>query len=359
MPKILGKYLSSDYYTNPQKSFINYLQTAIRYPLRDLRKKLNKVSVSSLDAEMGDGGKKRSDMMSGDDYEVPNSYNDYSVINIVSDDAPYSPEIGDKLADTIRLNYKIYNLINYDYRKQFFYYKIIGVGGNEKVFGKTYTHQGIMNKYLDGSLDAEAPALKENIDKKAKTAADRFFYGTEKENFQNKHTELLQKFQLENPESFDENKKLIVTNSLIKFLLDNAKGTKETPLILLKRIRREIQEFFERNKELDSLVINSGLINPKTNKPFSGMEYLNNVLKSKTAAKPQKDASDIPSVAQPVEEPLNEDMIYEKLLAESEDDEAFSFRDMFDIAKATAAYKKNIKLQEVRKIIKNILFKNL
>jgi len=351
LPTIIEKYLKTNF-TAGQSNFFNYLQTALRYPLRDLRKKVVRQQASSLDDPMGDGKKSRSDMMAGDEHGE-DSYNDFSVYNVVDTEMPYRPDIGQKISRILSLNYDIYELIRKPSNHQFFYYRIIGEGGTSSKFGQTVTYKGIIQKYLNGDLEQNAPELKDDISKKAKAAAGRFF---------GKNPELFQKFKAQSPQSFNEQGELIADKNLIGFLLNYAKGTKETPLILLKRIRRDIQDFFENNPintgALNQMVADVGLVNPKTNQPFSGMEYLNNLLKSRTSEKvvPEKPVTVSPEKVE-LDESLNEEMIYEELIGEGDGDELFSFNDIYKIAKATVDAKDNA-IQETRNAIRKILVKN-
>jgi hypothetical protein len=291
--------------------------------------------------------------MAGGDEEEVLSYGNYNLSGI-SDEEPYEPEVGQKISVILKLNNDIKNLIenssspmNKDVFGQFFYYKIIGEGGDNKVFGRTLNHKDILQKYLDGTLP---DALKNDISKKVKSAAIEFFRET---------PQMGEEFKLKYPNSFDENGNLVITNDLVIFLLKNARGTKRTPMILLKRIRKDIQNLFlrnaKRNNDLNDLVINSGLINPRTNQPFTGIEYLNNLLKVKSSSSkvevPEKELVEINSQ-------LNEDTINEELLNEGEGDETFSFNDILNIAKASTTKNPNDKLQEARKFIRNMLMKN-
>lgn len=329
MPKYITGYLSNDYFSNPSKSFVNYIQTAIRFPLRDLRKLADKRGMSSLDEPMGDGNKSRSDMVSG---EEKDSYNDYSFLDVVDDDSPYSPEVGAEISKILKLNYDIYDALRKrkDIYGQFFYYKVIGEGGDSNTFGKTYNHAGLLQKFLN---DKNFPTeFSEDIKKRIATQAKSFF---------EKNSELFEKFKKENKNSFDENGNLIVAKPLVEFMLNNAKGTKFSPLVVFKRIRRGIQDLFDTEKKqipLNQLINYYKLINPKTNQIFDGFEYLNSLLKAKTASK-----NEIPSsqpVPAEVNEILKEDLIYEELVHEGEDDEKLSFSDIFKIAKASSEAKK-------------------
>ena len=373
MPVKIQKYVSG-YNESPRSSFINYLQTAIRFALRDLRKLHDKRKTSSLDDTFGDGGKSRGDMIAG---EETDSYNDFNLSNVADDEATYEPEIGVEITRILELNNDIYKLIeksasaaSKEVFSKYFYYKIIGEGGNEKVFGKTLNHAGIIQKYLNGDLPNE---LGKDIAKKIQSSAPKFFAAK---------PEMLAKFKSEHPESFTKEDKILVTKELIKFMSIYAKGNVPNikdgkpelndkgqikliptgPIAIQKRIAKDIKNLFLKNsvrlKELNELVKNSGIIDPKTNNPFDGASYLSRLFKVGPAKQDIEAGVQIPTTT-PVGE-LSEALYEGNLLEEGEEsDDQFSFNDILSIAKATAKIKKNIKLQEAKKIIRNILIKNI
>ena len=83
-------------------NFFNYLQTAIRYPLRDAFRFLSKHQKVSMDDPFGDGKANRGDTMSNDDYEGDSSSN-YDISNI-PDDEKYAPEVGEQIYIILKLN---------------------------------------------------------------------------------------------------------------------------------------------------------------------------------------------------------------------------------------------------------------
>lgn len=370
----IGKYLSNEYFQRESKSFINFLQTALRYPLRDARKFLKKYGMSSIDEPMGDKGK-RSDVMAGEEPKEKDSYNDFNIQKVDDeDDDRYSPGVTDRLAVILKLNNDISTLlIPKQSLYEFFRLRIIGENGNDKIFGNTMSYGDIKRAFKSGVLSDD---LKKDISGKLLGFADKFLIkgyevskkGEEKQIIPGR-TDLLQQFKKEHPESFNEKGQLIASPALLDFLELHVKEDKLRPKTLFKRIRREIQDYFKNNGnrlvKLNQLVIDAGLINPETNKPYDGIDYLNSLLKARTEKKEPKPATNrVPkltntAVAQEVpitEEILDEEMLDESMLDE-EEDERFSFNDILKIAKASANYR-TLQLYETRKKVRTLLLKN-
>lgn len=367
----ISKYLNNEYYQKDNKSFVNYLQTALRYPLRDARKYLKKHGTSSIDEPIGDN-RTRVNTMSDDDYdgndnyENKDSFNDFNTQKVnPEDDDRYTPELSDKLAVILKLNNDIGNLITKKSLQDFFKLRIIGLNGNEKTFGDTMSYGDIKKAFKNNTLSDE---LKFDISKKLLSFADKFLIkgydiskGGNEKIFIPGNIELLKQFKKEHPESFNSKGQLIASPALMDFLEINVKEDKLRPKTLFKRIRREIQDFFKDNKDrlnkLNQIVSDSGLINPETNEQFSGIEYLNSLLKARTE---KKEPKFVPSDTKKQAVPITEDMIYEEITGEntSEEENSLSFTELLNIAKATVITDK-IQLQEARKLIKNILKEKL
>lgn len=367
--KTIQKYLNNGYFQENNKSFVNYLQTALRYPLRDARKYLKSHGTSSLDEPMGDKITRGDSLSSDYDLEKPDSYNDFNLHQAeYGDDDRYEPEVSDKLATILKLNSDINQmLIGKKALYEFFRLRIIGEGGNDKIFGNTFSYGDIKNAFRK---DALLPELKNDISKKLLSFADKFLvkgYTVAKKgesNFIPGRLDLLQQLQKTNPESFNEKGQLIASPALLGLLEVNVKEDKLRPKTLFKRIRREIQDFFEDNDNrrsiLNQLVSDAGLINPSTNQPFDGVGYLNTLLKSRTEKKePQPiDNKNSTTVTVPItEEIIDEDILDEGMLDEGED-ERFSFSDILKIAQASARNEKK-SIQEMKNQIRNILLKNI
>jgi len=181
--------------------------------------------------------------------------------------------------------------------------------------------------------------------------------------------DLLQKFKKEHPESFNEKGQLIASPALLDFLELHVKEDKLRPKTLFKRIRREIQDYFKNNgnrlAKLNQLVSDSGLINPETNKPYDGTDYLNSLLKARTEKKePEPTTNRVPKLTNTAvtqEVPITEEILDEDVLDESmsdeEENERFSFNDILKIAKSSANYRTS-QLYEARKKIRTLLLKN-
>ena len=369
MKETIAKYLSSGYFQRESKSFINFLQTALRYPLRDARKFLKKFGMSSIDEPMGDK-RTRGDMMAGEEEpQEKDSYNDFNVQKVDDeDDERYSPDTSDKLAVVLKLNNGIKDLLSPKKSLQeFFRLRIVGEGGNHEVFGRTFSYGDIKKAFKNGSLSEE---LKNDISKKLLGFADKFLvkgYEVSKKGGEKQvvpgRIDLLQQFKKEHPESFNSIGQLIASPALYDFLDLHVKEDKLRPKTLFKRIRREIQDYFKDNSDrlgkLNQLVSDSGLSNPETGKPLGGIEYLNNLLKARTEEKPAK--STTKKGVSPVEVPiteqiLDEDVLDEAMLDEGEEDR-YTFNDILKIAQFSANAS-NIQMEETRRKVRALLLKN-
>lgn len=374
----IAKYLSNGYFQRDSKSFINFLQTALRYPLRDARKFLKKYGMSSIDEPMGDK-RTRGDMMAGEEEpQEKNSFNDFNIQKVDDeDDERYSPGVTDKLAVILKLNSDINALLALKpVLYEFFRLRIIGENGSDKVFGNTMSYGDIKRAFKSGALSKNSENLRKDIGKKLLGFAEKFLNsgyevskkGEGKQKIPGR-IDLLQQFKKEHPESFNSIGQLIASPALYDFLDLHVKEDKLRPKTLFKRIRREIQDYFKDNSDrlgkLNQLVSDSGLINPDTNKPFDGIDYLNSLLKARTEKKDEKSTSK--KVAAPststvtpevslTEEIIDEDVLDEAMLDENEE-EKFSFNDILRIAQASAKYR-TTQMYETRKIVRALLLKN-
>jgi hypothetical protein len=354
IPIIINKYLSGDYFAGSQKSFFNYIQTAIRYPIRDLRKKTN-TSVLDTNTNSNDDSRDNSD-----------------------DAARYEIDVQEQVSIILQLNKKILELIkesasknNKDVFSTYFFLRFLGEGVTNEALGKTLNHKDIIAKCLNGELDGSG--FENDLFKKTQSAAQKFF------KFK---PEMYTKFRDEHPESFTPNGILHGSKELVKFMYKNAKGkipnlnsdgtvsTNEkgeikyipiSPTMIQNRIAKDIKNLFLRDSsrglQLDKIVSDSGIIDPQTEKPFTGISYL---LKLFRRIKPRKNiANPIPQNKTYASE-LSEALYNEELENSSleDDDSYFSSNDVLDIAKATVNSKRNGLLKEVRKVIKKILIKN-
>lgn len=344
----IEKYISTRY-PDERSSLFNYLQTAFRYIVQNERRK--KKPTISLDKPISSekGSKTISDFISSDVNDELSGY---------SEEEPYQIDATeeDQILKILKLNNDIKELVknessalNKDVFEQFFIYKIIGVGGNEKTFGKTLKNKELLQKLLNKELPQE---LSSNLEKKLINIAIRFFKEIK--------PELYKKFTDENPQSFDENGNLKYSNELVLFLLKHAKGTNGSPMLAFKFIRKDLLNFMDRTitpgrkAKLDELVKNAGLINPSTNDYFGGIEYFNKLF-SKTKSKVGDVETKSNVATMPAEELSENDILTED--DGGDDDFALSFGDIFAIAKATASQRKK-SLQEIRLQVKNILLQN-
>ena len=343
----IRKYLSTDF-TEGGKNFFNYLQTALRYPLRDVRRNIAKTNVTSMDDPIGDGKKSRGDSISGGDFgDDFDSNEDTSYFYGTSDpETPYDPkatsrEQGEELNVILKLNNDISKLIKQGTpMSSLFNYLIIGEEGSDSIKGKTLTNKQIIEKYIDGTLD---PVLKNAIDVKVKSGAPRLFG--------NLPDTYLEEFKKQNPKNFDNDGNIIVTKELILFMWKHGKKSfcdvcaNYSPMRFLLQIKRDIEHYFSRNKlrgeMLSQLVQNSGILN------LSGVDYLKRLLSAKV--------SKVGKVSEPELEPnLNEDVLNEEFY----DDENMSFNDIYNMTRTKRMEKETMQLQEIRKKVRTLILKN-
>jgi hypothetical protein len=345
-------------------SFINYFRTPFAQAVHDAFKVKSK--TISLDEPYGDKST-RGDMMTGEEDGERDSYNDFNTQKVDGeDDERYSPEISDKLAVILKLNFDInQELKSKDDLYEFFRLRIVGEEGgikdteqgSEVELGKTMSYGDIKRAFKSGSLNQ---SLANNISKKLLSFAYKFLvsgYNITKKGEGKQdvpaRTDLLEKFRKEHPESFNEKGQLIASPALFDFLDLHVKEDKLRPKTLFKRIRREIQDYFKDNparfNKLNQLTNDASIMNPETNKPYNGIDYLNSLLKARTE---QKQSENFPIT----EEILDEDILDESMLDEDED-EKFTFNDILRIAKASVNYEA-AQLQEARKNIRALILKS-
>lgn len=356
MPDKIQKYISG-YIDSSRSSFINYLQTAIRYPLRDLRKLHDKQRAASLDDTFGDGGKSRGDMIAGEeDYnqELNNAF-----YQEPDDETPYEPVGSDEaILRTLKLNYDIKELLQRTFKGKngqalvaLYDYLIIG-GGNATQKGETLTNKDIVIKYAEahgGNASALNESLREYIDIKVMIGAPRLFNALDKIN-----PKITAEFKQNNPGVVGEGNKIEkITKELILFIDKVGKKGKEIvceacPNYSIKRflmqIKKVIFDTFVSKRagksnitNLNDLVKDSGL------QAESGQQYLLNLLKNIRSAKGAV-STEIPKQA--------EKSLYEGILDEGEmfDESEEMYEDFLGEEVMEMS-----ELQEIKKTIKNIL----